>query len=54
MTAYDDMPTVVAAMQHGAVEFLVKPLDLDELPKTLERCSKIVESRADARSRRVG
>src|ERR1700674_1983278 len=28
MTAYDDMATVVSAMREGAVEFLVKPLDL--------------------------
>jgi DNA-binding NtrC family response regulator len=31
MTAYDDMPTVVNAMRGGAVEFLVKPIDLDRL-----------------------
>jgi DNA-binding NtrC family response regulator len=31
MTAYQDMPTVIAAMRAGAVEFLTKPLDLDEL-----------------------
>ena len=28
MTAYDDMSTVVAAMREGALDFLVKPLDL--------------------------
>jgi len=37
MTAFDDMPTVVEAMKHGAAEFLVKPLDLDQLQETLER-----------------
>jgi DNA-binding NtrC family response regulator len=37
MTAFDDMPTVVEAMRHGAAEFLVKPLDLDDLQKTLEK-----------------
>jgi DNA-binding NtrC family response regulator len=37
MTAFDDMPTVVEAMKQGATEFLVKPLDLDDLQKTLER-----------------
>src|SRR5690349_18241237 len=37
MTAFDDMPTVVEAMKRGAAEFLVKPLDLDDLQKTLER-----------------
>lgn len=37
MTAYDDMPTVITAMRAGAVEFLVKPLDLHELRRTVDR-----------------
>jgi DNA-binding NtrC family response regulator len=37
MTAFDDMPTVVTAMRAGAVEFLVKPLDLHELRRTVDR-----------------
>ena len=37
MTAFDDMPTVVSAMRAGAVEFLVKPLDLAELRQTVDR-----------------
>jgi len=37
MTAFDDMPTVVTAMQRGAVEFLVKPVDLHELRDTVDR-----------------
>ena len=37
MTAFDDMGTVVEAMKQGATEFLVKPLDLDELQKALNR-----------------
>jgi DNA-binding NtrC family response regulator len=37
MTAYDDMPTVISAMRAGAVEFLVKPLDLRELRQTVDR-----------------
>jgi DNA-binding NtrC family response regulator len=47
MTAYDDMPTVVRAMRGGAVEFLVKPLDLHELRDLLNRVM------ADRRARRV-
>ncbi len=35
MTAYDDMPTVVAAMREGAADFLSKPLDLHELRRIL-------------------
>ena len=38
MTAYDDMATVVEAMREGARDFLVKPLNLRELRKVLERC----------------
>jgi DNA-binding NtrC family response regulator len=37
MSAYDDMPTVVEAMQQGAADFLVKPLDLDDLHDVLNR-----------------
>ena len=36
MTAFDDMPTVVAAMREGAVEFLVKPLELHALRRVLD------------------
>jgi DNA-binding NtrC family response regulator len=45
MTAYDDMPTVVAAMREGAFDFLVKPLQLAELQAVLERVT------ADRRAR---
>jgi len=37
MTAFDDMPTVVSAMRAGAAEFLVKPIDLDNLLSVLRR-----------------
>jgi DNA-binding NtrC family response regulator len=37
MTAFDDMPTVVSAMRGGAVDFLVKPVDLHELRRTVDR-----------------
>ncbi|MGK2962319.1 MAG: sigma-54-dependent transcriptional regulator [Gemmatimonadaceae bacterium] len=35
MTAFDDMPTVVAGMREGALEFLVKPLELHTLRRVL-------------------
>jgi DNA-binding NtrC family response regulator len=35
MTAYDDMPTVVAGMREGARDFLVKPLDLHHLRRVV-------------------
>jgi two-component system, NtrC family, response regulator HydG len=37
ITAHEDLPTVAAAMRDGAVDFLVKPLDLFRLRDTLAR-----------------
>src|SRR5262245_11897766 len=37
MTAFDDMPTVVSAMRGGAVEFLVKPVNLSKLRQVITR-----------------
>jgi len=52
MTAFDDMGTVVQAMKFGAVEFLVKPLDLDELQRTLERVLEDARAKRGAASPR--
>jgi DNA-binding NtrC family response regulator len=38
ITAFEDMPTAVAAMKAGALEYLVKPLDLDRIELTVQRC----------------
>lgn len=37
MTAHEDLPTVARAMREGAVDFLVKPLDLHLLRRLLDR-----------------
>jgi DNA-binding NtrC family response regulator len=37
MSAFDDMPTVVAAMREGACDFLVKPLDLHDVRRVIAR-----------------
>jgi len=37
MTAFDDLATVVAAMKEGAVDFLVKPVDLLQLQGIIDR-----------------
>jgi DNA-binding NtrC family response regulator len=37
MTAFEDLPTVAAAMRDGAVDFLTKPLDLFRLREILSR-----------------
>ncbi len=40
ITAHEDMKTAVAAMKAGAYDYLVKPLDLDEIDLLVERCLK--------------
>jgi two-component system response regulator AtoC len=37
MTGKDDMLTTVKAMQQGAYDYIVKPIDLEQLEKTLEK-----------------
>ena len=46
MTAFDDLPLVAAAMREGAVDFLVKPLDLHQLRRALDRVFEDRASRA--------
>ncbi len=38
ITAYDDMTTAVNAMKAGAYDYLVKPLDLNQIDLLVERC----------------
>ncbi len=38
ITAFEDMDTAVAAMKAGAYDYLVKPLDLDQVDLLVERC----------------
>jgi DNA-binding NtrC family response regulator len=51
MTAFDDMTTVVRSMREGAFDFLVKPIDLDELGNVLRRAFE--DQRARERARRA-
>jgi len=51
MTAFDDLPLVAAAMREGAVDFLVKPLDLHQLRRVLERSFDDRAARARAAER---
>jgi DNA-binding NtrC family response regulator len=43
MTGQDDMPTTVEAMQNGAHDYVVKPIDLDRLQKILDNLAKTNE-----------
>jgi DNA-binding NtrC family response regulator len=51
MTAFDDMSTVVSAMREGAAEFLVKPLDLHDLRRVIDRVFDDRRARARAGKR---
>ena len=46
ITAFEDMQTAISAMKVGAVDYLVKPLDLDQIDLVIERCLR------DQRARR--
>ena len=48
MTAFDDLPLVATAMREGAVDFLVKPLDLHQLRRVLDRVFDDRAARANA------
>jgi DNA-binding NtrC family response regulator len=52
MTAFDDMSTVVNAMRAGAVEFLVKPVDLHALRELVQRVFE--DRRSRSRASRLG
>lgn len=41
MTAYSSVETAVEALKTGALDYLIKPLDFDNLQATLERRSRI-------------
>ncbi len=45
MTAYDDLPTVATAMREGAVDFLVKPLELQQLRSVIRRVFEDLDAR---------
>lgn len=47
LTAYGSVKTAVAAMKDGAVEYLMKPVDLDELELTVQRALGVQELKQD-------
>jgi DNA-binding NtrC family response regulator len=50
MSAFDDMPTVVAAMREGAADFIAKPLDLHQVRRVLGRTLDDRRTRERARA----
>ena len=53
MTAFDDLPTVSTAMRDGAIDLMVKPLDLHQLRQLVERIFEDREDRQEIESPRV-
>lgn len=47
MTGFGDVETAVDAMKNGAVDFLQKPLNFQQLEKSLQRASEIVAMRRE-------
>ncbi len=47
MTAYGDMNSAIEAMKQGAYDYLVKPLDLDQLDASIARCLDEVRAARD-------
>ena len=52
VTAYADIRDAVGAMRDGAVNYLAKPIDLDELLATVQQATGLVQSRAAEIQRR--
>ena len=50
MTAHEDMKTTISAMKAGAYDYLVKPLDLDNIDLVISRClrDRLQRTRAHA------
>lgn len=49
ITAHGDVDTAVYAMKNGAHDFLEKPIDLEELEKSIERAGELVVMRRELR-----
>ena len=45
ITAFHDMDTTIEAMQHGAEDYIHKPVDIDELDAAIERILRIDRAR---------
>jgi DNA-binding NtrC family response regulator len=54
MTAFDDLPTVASAMREGALDFLVKPVDLHRLRALVTRIFDDRRTRSRAAAANVG
>jgi len=51
MTAYSDMQTTIDAMQAGAYDYIIKPLDLDKVSLVMEKALKAQKASRDLSSK---
>lgn len=49
ITAYEDVPTVIAAMKHGAYDYVVKPLYMDSLEASVRNGLETVKLRKEVK-----
>ncbi len=52
MTAYEDVKTVVHSMKIGATDYLVKPLDIDELEVIIEKAVETIKLKREVEALR--
>lgn len=50
LTAFDDLPTVIKAMQRGANDYLIKPIQLAELSLSLERILESLRLKSEVKN----
>ncbi|MBI5523111.1 MAG: sigma-54-dependent Fis family transcriptional regulator [Desulfarculus sp.] len=50
ITAYEDVDTVVAAMKHGAYDYVVKPLHMDKLRANIANALQTIRLRKEVRA----
>lgn len=53
MTAYEDVKSVVTAMKMGAIDYLVKPLDIEELDVIIEKALENLQLRREVEELRT-
>jgi two-component system response regulator AtoC len=49
ITAFGGMQTTITAMQHGAYDYLRKPIDIDQLDTKVAMCARTIDERAHPR-----
>lgn len=53
ITAFHDMETTIRSIKHGAYDYIHKPLDADEVEKTMERALRVLSVEMEAGCRPI-